>query len=81
MGCGTLYMVKNDKTEEYEIDAETASFIWGDDGCAFVKSSVEDGETFWYVYSSDGEKIAKTASREQAFVVAKQNEYIPFSSH
>ncbi|MFV0627516.1 MAG: DUF1150 family protein [Alphaproteobacteria bacterium] len=48
---------------------------------AFVKSDIKNGEGKWYIYSSDGTKIAETSSRENAFVIARQNDFSPCSVH
>ncbi len=72
-------MTKN-KKEEFEMDEFSLSEM-SEKEVAFVKSDMKDGEAKWYIYSADGTKIAEANSREFAFILAKQNDFLPCSVH
>ena len=72
-------MTKN-KKDEFEMDEFSLSEM-SEKEVAFVKSDIKDGEAKWYIYSSDGTKIAEATSREFAFILAKQNDCAPCSVH
>lgn len=72
-------MTKN-KKDEFEMDEFSLSEM-SEKEVAFVKSDIKDGEAKWYIYSSDGTKIAEANSREFAFILAKQNDFAPCSVH
>lgn len=71
-----MYLTKADRML---LDESIDLFMWDDDDVAFVKFSENEDE--WIVYSSSGEEIATVENRDNAFVIAKQNGYIPCSAH
>lgn len=46
---------------------------------AYVRAAEEGGEILWMIYDSCGEKIGHASSREMAFAVASQNDFVPFN--
>ncbi len=48
---------------------------------AFIKHDFIDGKSIWGIYDAEGMRLAATDSRDFAFVVAKQNDYVPYSVH
>lgn len=63
------------------LDDELDKFMWDDTDAVFIKLYSVNGRDKWVVYSSDGSEIAEVDSREQAFVVARQNNFHPCSAH
>lgn len=62
-------------------DEDFNVLMWDDESIAFVKLCVKGGKESWNIYSADGTKIAEASSREYAFIIAKQNDYLPCSVH
>lgn len=48
---------------------------------AFIKHDFIEGKSIWGIYDAEGVRLAATESRDFAFVVARQNDYIPYSVH
>lgn len=69
-----------------ESNAKLEDFIpelkfWDDDDVAFIKNNISNGKETWQVYSSDGIQIAATNDRTAAFIIARHNEFTPYSVH
>lgn len=47
----------------------------------FIKGDVHKGKCLWGIYDIEGNRMAMTDSRAFAFVVAKQNDFVPCSVH
>lgn len=73
-----MFILKNHR---YLLDEDLDSFMWDDEYTAFIKFYSFEGKDKWIVYTSDGTKIAEVDSREQAFIVARQNDFQPCSAH
>lgn len=57
-----------------------------DDGCGtaknvFIKKLFQNGKCLWGIYDAEGERLAVTDNRDVAFVVARQNDFVPCSLH
>ncbi len=52
-----------------------------DERTAFIKQDVFDGKPMWLICGADGERIAATDNRDFAFIVARQNDFEPYSVH
>lgn len=63
----------------YEMEAELCE--WNDSKVAFIKRDMYEGKKMWLIYAADGTKIAATDDRDFAFIMAKQNDFIPQSVH
>lgn len=63
----------------YEMEAELCE--WNDSNVAFIKNDMYEGKKMWLIYAADGTKIAATDDRDFAFIMAKQNDFIPQSVH
>ena len=48
---------------------------------AYIKQEMLNDEPVWSIYNYQGEKMGYAASREIAFAVANQNEFVGFSVH
>lgn len=57
--------------------SETDIFI----DMAYIKKEVLNNEPVWSIYNFQGEKMGYASSREMAFAVARQNEYVGNSVH
>lgn len=67
--------------EELDNDTLAEWSFWNDENVAFIRPTLEDGKCMWSIFAADGEKIAMTDNRDFAFIVAKQNDYLPRSAH
>lgn len=72
-----MVMLVNNK----EMDVCFETLMWDDADCAFIKSIVVNGVEKWVIFTAEGEKIMEVDNREQAFVIAKQSEFVPHSAH
>lgn len=48
---------------------------------AYIKKEELNNEPVWSIYNFQGEKMGYASSREMAFAVARQNEYVGNSVH
>lgn len=55
--------------------------LWNDNNAAFIKRDTYEGKSMWLIYDSEGERVAATDDRDFAFIVAKQNDFTPYSVH
>ena len=55
--------------------------LWNDENSAFIKKDIYEGKPMWLIYDSAGERIAATDNRDFAFIVARQNDLVPYSVH
>lgn len=65
--------------KEYEQYDLSDCQLWSDDVSAFIKKDNKEG--VWLICDAMGEKLAVVSSRDEAFVVARQNELEPCSVH
>lgn len=68
-------MQKNE-LEKYEL---SDCLLWNEENSAFIKHDQKDN--IWLICDAMGEKLASVASREEAFIIARQNELEPCSVH
>ena len=72
---------QNDMDDFEELD-DFDEMCFGDERrVAFIKQDVCDGKDMWVIYGADGVKIAATDNRDFAFLVARQNDFTPYSVH
>lgn len=62
-------------------DGMLSMLICDEDNVAFIKEERCDSKWIWEIYDADGTKLAATDNRECAFIVAKQNDFNPYSVH
>ncbi len=74
-------MKNKHKTIELSSEALLELAAWNDDKAAFIKYDLYEGKPMWMIYDADGERVAATDNRDFAFIVAKQNDLIPYSAH
>lgn len=48
---------------------------------AYIKQEVLNNDFVWSIYNEQGEKLGYAASREVAFAIVNQNEFIGLSVH
>jgi hypothetical protein len=47
----------------------------------FIKPAKVSNSYVWRLYSADGKELAVADSRDMAFILARQNNFIPYSVH
>lgn len=78
-------MTEKHAERDYDMELEISDFR--EMGCcvqervAFIKGDMQDGKFLWGIYDEEGARMAVTDSREFAFVIAKQNDFVPHSVH
>lgn len=55
--------------------------LWNDEDVVFVKCDKVSNSDVWRLFTSDGTELAVTDSRDLAFIVARQRDFIPLSVH
>lgn len=48
---------------------------------ADVQARAGGQETIWAVHGEDGERLALVGDRKMAFILARQNDFLPVSAH
>lgn len=60
---------------------EWEKLLWNDEGVAFVKCDRVSKSDVWRLYAADGTELAVTDSRDLAFILARQHDFVPQSVH
>lgn len=69
-----------DTHQSYEVAAYDIGLCFPETA-VFIKEDECNGKNFWAIYDAEGTRIAVTDDRECAFVLARQNDFIPSSVH
>ena len=60
---------------------EWKDLLWNDEDMAFVKCDRVPKSDVWRLYAADGTELAVTDSRDLAFILARQHDFVPQSVH
>lgn len=60
---------------------EWENLLWNDEDMAFVKCDRVSKSDVWRLYAADGTELAVTDSRDLAFILARQHDFVPQSVH
>ncbi len=55
--------------------------LYGDQGTAYVKRILIEGEYYYAIHATDGTELAVVNNREVAFATARQHDMEPVSVH
>ncbi len=62
------------------LDAFCAEQV-GEDDRVYIKKEQQNDESVWSIYSPDGERMARTNSREMALAIIRQNDLTATQVH
>ncbi len=73
-------------SKEFKIDInEETQALWNmvrfNTDTAYIKQEALNNDLVWSIYNEQGEKLGYAASREVAFAIVSQNEFIGLSVH
>lgn len=73
-------------SKEFKIDVnEETQSLWNmvrfNTDTAYIKQEALNNDLVWSIYNEQGEKLGYAASREVAFAIVSQNEFIGLSVH
>lgn len=70
-----------DLTNSEAVCGEWAAAPWNDEDVAFVKCDRVSNSDVWRLFAADGTELAVTDSRDLAFILARQHDFVPQSVH